>query len=240
MRPLDYGRSYICHSASFNAVRFWVESRTRIVDVKLGTHFDFHQCGSCKSEHTFAEANLFHDDNYDFLPVFGVEDLLIFRRPSRLGDRYREVTKCAKVWGHPLRLREASKLRKLADWDEMLEAASNGMPMVGQTEIWNHDTGLRAVMEYPVKTLNLSLEKRMYQVDTGPLAFPDLTIRHDPLIACLNLAFVAFNRPDVADFVEEQPTGVMEGGREICKVYHYSGPFSLPSVNRLFALQVPS
>ena len=33
MRPLDYGRSFICNTAAFNAVRFWVEggqaARTR-------------------------------------------------------------------------------------------------------------------------------------------------------------------------------------------------------------------
>src|SRR5687768_1559879 len=29
---LDYGRSFICNTASFNAVCFWVESRTVLVD----------------------------------------------------------------------------------------------------------------------------------------------------------------------------------------------------------------
>ena len=32
MTCLDYGRSFICNTASFNAVRFWVESRTVLVD----------------------------------------------------------------------------------------------------------------------------------------------------------------------------------------------------------------
>jgi hypothetical protein len=62
MRPLDYGRSFICHLADFNSVRFWVESRTRVFEKKT---VDFYQCASCKSEDTFASKNLFYEDNYD-------------------------------------------------------------------------------------------------------------------------------------------------------------------------------
>ncbi|HIE29247.1 TPA: hypothetical protein EYP66_18400 [Candidatus Poribacteria bacterium] len=48
-----------------------MESRCRLIDDTDGTFTDYYQCGSCKSEHTFAEKNLFQDPNYDFLPVFG-------------------------------------------------------------------------------------------------------------------------------------------------------------------------
>ena len=34
MAPLDYGRSFICNTAPFNAVRFWVESRTRRIALR--------------------------------------------------------------------------------------------------------------------------------------------------------------------------------------------------------------
>jgi len=237
MRPLDYGLSFICHAASFNAVRFWVESRTRIVDANAGTCTDYYQCASCKSEHTFAEKDLFQEDNYDFLPIFGAGNVLIFRRPVRLSDRYRQVSKCEEVWGAPiLRLREASAATELNTWEEIRDATAAALPIVTQTEIQNADTGLRAIIECPTKTMNVSLEKQMYQVDTGPIALPDLTKQHDPQIDCLSLAFIVFNAPDFADFVVEQPTPVMEDEAEKCRVYHYSNPFSLPAKNRLLAL----
>jgi len=75
--------------------------------------------------------------------------------------------------------------------------------------------------------MNVSLEKRLYQVDTGPVAFPDLSKRYDPLIDGLRLTFVAFNAADFADFVVEQET---DG------VYHYSKPFSVSAKNRLFGI----
>jgi hypothetical protein len=73
-------------------------------------------------------------------------------------------------------------------------------------------------------------------VDTGPIAFPDLTKRLEVLIDCLRVAFVAFNAPHFADFIVEQPTPVVEGGKEKCMVYHFSSPFSVPAKNAVLAL----
>ena len=54
MIPLDYGRSFLIGKAPENEVRFWVESRPRIIDEKSGQCEDYVQVGSCKSEATFA------------------------------------------------------------------------------------------------------------------------------------------------------------------------------------------
>ena len=52
---LDYGQSFICNTAPFNSVRFWIESRTTLTDKSTGESTTFYQCGSCKSENTFGE-----------------------------------------------------------------------------------------------------------------------------------------------------------------------------------------
>lgn len=235
LKCLDYGLSFICNTAEFNAVRFWIESRTIVFDDRAGTTSEFYQCASCKSENTFGEQDLFYKDNYDFLPILGGDDWLIFRRTAGLSDSYRQVQN--SVWGQPvLKLREARKVSLLDSWEKIRDKSAAGTPIVSQTEIKNVDTGLRAVIECPVKTLNVSLERKMYQVDTGPLAFPDLSQRYDPLIDCLRLAFVAFNAPHFADFVVEQPTPVIQGEKEVGQIYHYSNPFSLPAQNRLLAI----
>lgn len=240
MNCLDYGLSFLCNPASFNSVRFWVESRTTLIDEQAGTRVEFYQCASCKSENTFGEKDLLYEDNYDFLPIFGGEDLLIFRRPARLSDNYRQLTKAADVWGQPiLKLREGKRVTKLETWEQIRDTTAEAIPIVSQTELVNKETGLRAVVECPVKTMNISHDKQMYQVDTGPVAFPDLTRRYDRPIECLSLAFVVFNAPHFADFVIEQPTPVVEEGEEKCRIYHYSDPFSLPADNRLLAVALP-
>lgn len=237
MPPLDYGLSFICHSAAFNSVRFWVESRTRFIDDRDGTWTDFYQCASCKSENTFAERDLFMEDNYDFLPVFGGGDVLVFRRPARISERYRTVKKVTELWGEPiLKLQEGARCEELATWDTIARATADAVPIVTQTEIVNTGTQLRAIIECPTKTMNIEPEKKLYQVDTGPVAFPDLTKRGKSRIDALSLAYVAFNAPDFADFVVEQPTLVTEENGAAHQVYHYSNPFSLPAKNRLFAV----
>jgi hypothetical protein len=237
MRPLDYGRSFICNTAEFNAVRFWVESRTRIIDESANTFTDYYQCGSCKSENTFAERDLFHKDNYDFLPILGKGEWLVFRRTVGESDRYRTVTRTEDLWGDPiLKLQEASQSTELDTWEKIRDATAAAIPIVTQTEIANSETGLRAVIECPTKTMNVSIEKKLYQVDTGPVAFPDLKERRDSEIDCLSLAFIAFNAPEFADFVVEQLTPVPVSSADPSRVYHYSHPFSVPARNTVLAL----
>ena len=107
--------------------------------------------------------------------------------------------------------------------------------MIARTELVNHDLGLRAVIECPIKTMNIGHAQRMYQVDTGPVVYSDLSQRYDDPIDSLSLAFVAFNAPDFADFVIEQPTTVIENGVEQHQVLHYSSPISRPAKNVLLA-----
>lgn len=236
MTCLDYGRSFICNTASFNNVRFWVESRTILIDGDQ--RFEFYQCGSCKSENTFAEKDLFAADNYDFMPILGDGHWLVFRRKARLNDNYRSVAKMEEIWGQAnLRLREAKKLTTLGTFEQIRDFTAAAVPIVLRTELKNEETGLRTIIECPVKTMNISIDASMYQVDTGPVAYPDLSQRFEPRIDCLRLAFVAFNAPHFADFVVEQPTPVVENDQEKCQIYHYSGPFSLPAKNTLLAVE---
>ena len=58
MIPFDYDRSFILSTAARNEVRFWVESRTRIIDERPQQHEDYIQVGSSKGERIFAPKNL--------------------------------------------------------------------------------------------------------------------------------------------------------------------------------------
>jgi hypothetical protein len=236
-RSLDYGLSFICGTAEFNAVRFWVESRTTIVDERAGTSTVCYQCASCKSENTFAPKDLFPADNYDFLPILGDGHWLIFRRHAYLNADYRQIRTVEGSWGTPVpKLRYPKEVIELATWEQIRDATAAGVPIVSQTTLRNDELGLRATIECPVKTMNVSIKDRLYQVDTGPIAMPDLAKRYETPLDALRLAFVAFNAADFADFVVEQPTPIVEAGEEKCQIYHYSSPISLPAKNVLLAL----
>ncbi|MBL8176894.1 MAG: hypothetical protein JNK48_19630 [Bryobacterales bacterium] len=238
LEPLDYGRSFLQGKWAENRVRFWVESRTRIIDGQGSGPVDYYQCASCKSENTFASKDLFHKDNYDFLPIFGPEDGVIFRRKAWLNSDYRQVRKASEMWeGQEYKLVRPKAARLLRTNREIREATHAGAPIVAQTEISDAETGLRAILEFPVKTMNIHDKRDMYQVDSGPVGFPDLRRRYRRRGESLSLAFVAFNSGGSADFVIEAPTPITENGREVSRVYHYSRLESRATVNRLYACE---
>jgi hypothetical protein len=234
---LDYGRSFICNSSTANAVRFWIESRTILFDDNAGTELVIYQCGSCKSENTFAENNLLQDDNYDFMPIYGDEDLLILRRHVDVRNDYRQLRKVTDVWGTPImKLNLGQTVTELESFEQIRDVTATGTPLAAQTEIANAKTGLRCLLEYPIKTMNINLDNTIWQVDTGPVALPDLTRRFETPVDSVQLAFAVFNAPDCCEFVIEQPTPVMRDEREVCQVYHYSNPISLPAKNRILSV----
>jgi hypothetical protein len=254
MNPLDYGRSFIIGTAPGNEVRFWVESRTQIVNEKTGASEEYVQCASCKSENTFGESDLFIDDNYDFLPVFGTEFGIYFRRRAWLNDNYKSVLKTEAMWQGPrYHLVEGTNPRILDGQQEILEATRDMLPIVAQTDIRDPKTQLRATIEYPVKTMNTcrrieqhsqdeSRQGEVYQVDTGPILFPDLSGKHERLVDGLSLAFVAFNAPHFADFVIEAPTSAAPPEATEAsnlRVYHYSEKLTLEAENRLYVSYSP-
>lgn len=237
MKPINYGLSFIAGKWTENQVRFWVESRMRFIDEKNKIIEDYYQCGSCKSEDTFADRNLFLEDNYDFTPVFGPEYGVIFRHKSYLNDNYKTCAKAEDMWkGQTYKLKEAEYIKVLENNEAIREATHNSIPIVAQTEIYNEEEGLRAIIEYPVKTMNIHDVKNLYQTDTGPVLLPDLCRKYERVVDSIQLAFVAFNTPEFADFVIEQPTPIIKDGNKLCKVYHYSKIVSLKAKNTLFAV----
>jgi hypothetical protein len=59
-------------------------------------------------------------------------------------------------------------------------------------------------------------------VDTGPLLVPDFTSAQTNTIDRLELAHVAYNRLDWAEFILRRPTAITADGKEVCKILHFS------------------
>jgi len=267
MRPLDYGRSFVI-GTSGNEVRFWIESRTRIMDGLGGTE-DYFYTASCIAENTFGREHLFQEDAHEGLRIFGPKSCIWYRLKSSVRANYRRLYRPEAAFGgqryHNV---EARSVEELTSNKAIFVATHEFWPIVAQTEIWNDETKLRAIVEYPVKTMNtitaenlqkmartdrLSIagERYIYQVDTGPVAYPDLSKRYNDHAKGISMAYVAFNVRNAADFVLNASTPVLSGdaqrshtdhpyvpkGEEVCRVHHYSTRVRLPAVNRLYALK---
>ena len=239
---LDYVRSFVTFIVDdgFNYARLQVESRAILLDRDGQTIDEFFQFASCKSEDTHGTKDLFYKDNYDFSGVFGRDSYVLFRA-GPTSPRYAERKQIGKGKGrfdtveigvHPVKTSRA--LKSNAD---IVRATRAGELLVGRTEISDEQSGRRAILEFPIKTMNVNLKKQIYQIDTGPLAFPDFKVQSERPIDMIELAYVAHNRPDIAYFIVQRPMPLTTPAGKPVEMFHYSDTFGLPSKNQLFAVR---
>ena len=117
--------------------------------------------------------------------------------------------------------------------EDVIAAALSHAPLIAQTQ-FETDQYI-ASLEYPVKTINASEWDNIYQTDTGPVLFPDLSREPDALIEGMDLAFCAFNCSDWAEFLLRVPTSI----EDRISVLHYSRSIHLNTKNRLVSLKTP-
>ncbi|HOK80821.1 MAG TPA: hypothetical protein PK303_05500 [bacterium] len=236
---IDYGHSYIQTSGPQNAVRFLIESQMELIDLKTGQTKEFFQVASCKSENTFARENLFKKDNYNFLPVFlDRENIIIFRSfVPLIEEQYVSVddktSQTWKVWGHPSFILKKVHVELLKNAKEVIMATHNGCFLIGRSQIVNENAGFEAIIEYPIKTMNTCVETNMYQVDTGPVIYPDFEKNPICLHEFVKIAYIAFNKDDFAEFIIEQPTQI----KDSIVIPHFSEIRCLSCKNFLYSIK---
>ena len=79
------------------------------------------------------------------------------------------------------------------------------------------------ILEYPIKTMNFMPKTNSFQVDTGPILVPEYESNAKQPINRLEMAYVAYNRLDRAEFILRRPTPISDAqGKQLCQVLHYS------------------
>ena len=223
-----------------NHVRILLECRCVITDTRSGEDTQFVLGAACKTERVGVDRDVWTEPNADFNPVVSDADYLIIKSwdrcdkgvllyPPRLGVQpERQVGKAVEAW-----VLHRSDLtwkdgKVLETTEHITEAVFNNRAISARTE-FDLDGQHRVALEYPVKTINVSDRDGHYQVDTGPVLFPDLSLGGETMIANLRLAYVAHNSPDWAEFIVNVPTPLTG---EIA-VHHYSKPQRVDAQNTM-------
>ncbi|MBM3501165.1 MAG: hypothetical protein FJX74_21135 [Armatimonadetes bacterium] len=163
---------------------------------------------------------LFKQPNYDFCGIFEPRDYALIRAHASADEGGYEIGKVAERF-EALHIHVIRAEGRLLESDaEIVRATLDNIPLIARTALRDPDSGLEAVLEYPIKTMNVREEGSVYQVDTGPVAFPDLSPPGREGIERLALAFIAFNRAESAEFVLQAPTPV--GADPSVRTPHYS------------------
>lgn len=228
---------------SLNNARIQIESRCLIRDRDAGTTTEYVLGASCKTERVGVERDIWTDPNADFCIILSEVDFLILkswdrtnkevmRYPPSLGPQpERQIGDVAEVYDDAtidLQLVDADELKTT---EQIVEATLSNAPLVGRIGFAEHER-YEVAIEFPIKTMNANERDMIYQTDTGPLIFPDLSMEHEHILETIRLAYVAFNQSTWAEFILRVPTPLTED----ISVNHYSRPIRLDTQNTLFRI----
>ncbi len=236
METLDFSRSFVTFvtKGRANNARIQVECRCQLTTREEGP-VEFFLVASCKAEDTYAPDDLFRVPNYDFCGIFSARDYQIIRTHETADLGGKETGIAAERFEDLLIHCVSAQATECGTDREIVAATLGNRPLVGRTELRNEGTGCTAVLEYPIKTMNANDQRDVFQVDTGPVLFPDLEAPGARTIECFELAYIAWNRLDRAEFILQQPTPV-PGAAEVIRTPHYSVVRKVPATNAVLAL----
>jgi hypothetical protein len=149
--------------------------------------------------------------NYEFCGIFAEDECLLVRthwvseRDNREYGRNNERFAAVKL---DIRRRAA---RELPDAGAVVAATLANRTLVARTALRDEATGRSALIEYPVKTMNVLRSGPSFQVDTGPILVPDSTSDAARSIERFDIAHVVYHRYDKAEFVLRRPQTVGSG-----------------------------
>jgi hypothetical protein len=233
----DFYRSYMCwgiepnledtrlpgHMKWRNEVRIRIDARCTITNDATGTSEEFYLVAPCRTEWMYRDTGVIQNPSGEYRVIFSddrqlyvgksIHESVLRHGPSSPTSGFNYVK--FKITENDAEL--------LADEAAIVAESRDGIrPIIAKTEIINADRGLRATLEYPVHTMNYNDERTRFQVDTGPLIFPDLDVEAEHLIDTLSLAHAVYNKLDYVEFVLKRPTPVEIDGQTVTTIYHYS------------------
>ncbi|MEO2030754.1 MAG: hypothetical protein ABGZ35_01580 [Planctomycetaceae bacterium] len=227
---------------SLNNCRIQIECRLRVTD-RFSSQTQTCVLGaSCKTERVGVTRDIWTVPNADFAPVFSDTEFMHIKTYARAGEGVelyppgsgsqseRQSGSIADAFDD-VRIDIAEcRGESLATSAEIVHATLSNTVLVAKTTIESdHYT---AVLEYPVRTMNANERDDIYQTDTGPVLFPDLTCEPDEILPRLQFAYAAFNCPEWIEFLVRVPVPVADG----IDVYHYSRSVRCDARNEIIGL----
>ena len=247
---LDYSRSFMMwdappkpndhrkpgHMPWGNSARIQFDARCELANSKTGEREEYFLITPCRTEWMYRSDTLFQTPNHEYCGVWTKTEFIGLggaqhRRqgsgvPQYIRDNFTDFR---------LTIKNCPSARILEDDEAIIDATLKDELLIGRTEIRDDDQGLSAVVEYPIKTMNVHPERKRFQVDTGPLLFPDFSRTVERQIECFSIAFVCYNTFDLAEFILRAPVAVDDAKSEIQSALEYTDVRRLPAKSAIIA-----
>jgi len=229
---IDFANSWLTFELTGqNTARINIDARCTWIDTASGETEDFVLICPCQGEKMYQRDGLIQDPPFNFLGVFSAAASHLIRDLADATDERDTVQphqgRFDKVTIDFGTFPQAAELTT----DEMIvKATLANHPLIARTEIAAPDGRCRAVLEYPVTTMNVEPQQNLWQVDTGPVLMPDFAGAAARRIEQLRPGFIVYNRRDYAEWTVRVPVRLAAGGL----THHFADPRRGAVANRLY------
>ena len=179
MKATDFANSYMTWFGSKNGSisRIQLEAACTLQDDRRDSKDTYYLIAACRSEYTHSDGQLFTMPNYDFRGIFGQDEYTIIRthwvgNPDYLDDPGLgdsggrtpvEAGLLREKWDDvQLDIRTFDSSQELESNEKIVDATLSNVPLIGVTELHDAERGLHAILEYPLKTMNVMKQPVRY------------------------------------------------------------------------------
>ncbi|MCX6043999.1 MAG: hypothetical protein NT075_02720 [Chloroflexi bacterium] len=213
MPVIDFANSYMTWfpKGPGNIARIQLDAACTLINEQSGATATFYLIAPCRAERMYLDEPLFQMPNYEFCGIWSADEFLIIRTHWVSARDNREYGVYHERWEKiRLDLRHFPQPRQLTDDAQIVQATLENLPLVARTILHDPASNTRALLEYPIKTMNLMQAPPRFQVDTGPLIVPDFAASPMHLIEQFEVAHVVYHNFDKAEFILRKPVALPE------------------------------
>lgn len=217
-----------------NAARIMIDARCTLIDSDGTLADELYLVAPCRTEWMYRETEMIQNPSGEYRAIFSEPHKLqlgVGKHIEELNARGPAGSTDVFNWiKFDITARSSTRL----DTDQdVVDATKHNVPIIAKTSF--EVNGIKAILEYPVRTMNYHDERVRFQVDTGPLIFPDLEADAENYIDRCYLAHTVYNNFTYAEFVCKRPTPLVIDGKTVASIYHYSYYKALEVTNEFFA-----
>ncbi|NLX56600.1 MAG: hypothetical protein GXY58_15945 [Planctomycetaceae bacterium] len=234
--PRPYARHNTPHG---NLARIQLDAVLDVVDRQAGSTERFVLIAPCRAEWVYAEDRLFQLPSREFRVIYSLtEQRSMERSTTCTGAPPRGTPVSDSFRSLKIDICPCSRVRQLNTAADIVAATAANLPLIARTYLDDPGGTLQYVLQYPIKTMNFQPLSDSFQVDTGPLLVPDFAATAERAIDRLEMAHIAYNRLDRAEFILRRPTPITGAdGKPVCEVLEYSEVCECPARHELLGME---
>ena len=248
MNVIDYRNSFVINTAAqdgveMNTCRAQVNASCVLTDMAGQSH-ELYLGKECIGEHMYKEIGIAQVPTAEVATIFGRSESSLLKKfanhdndvvqSGAMDVRRKGFAGGYAYWTDLQFILRTAQARPLKTVEEIISATLAGEAMVGRTVLIDLERGWEATLEYPINYVNVHPPAARFQVDVGPILYPDLTSTEAAVVDRVQLAYVMYNQLDEVEFAIRMPTVVTEG--QSGETLHYSEVFKVLAPSELFSL----